>query len=686
MEPQFKYDVFLSYRHKSLDNLITQKTFHFVESYRLPIPLRRKGYPNIHRAFRDTEELSVSRVLTDTIDSALRSTNCLIVVCSTDTPNSEWVDREVETFIELGRAEHIYPLLISGEPETSFPPCLKRVPDIMDRVVDIRTPGNPVKKMIAKEDPALLKVIADVTGCPLPELLREHKLRKSRRFAARAATVAAGFFLVGAVSLGLMHQARSYRDQAQAAERSSMQILQELTYALPDKLTGVPGAYSKISGILRENAIQINEILLLSTDKTSAQYQVAANYEKLATAMGVLGSYEEAADYQQQAIRLYETLCHVDGDMGPLASARNNYGKVLNAAGRLEEAAAAFQEAIALCKESGNNPVELATMLNNAGANAVKLGRDEEAEAFFRECQQLLAEEDDSNYGTLLIRTNNSYNYGTLLYRRGEYANAEMLLSSAVDGYVALCRQTDSPENRNLLAKGRSGLALCLSNQGRYAEAAEQYRQAIQDAEVLAADSENTEAAATLAMLYNNCGTCLNAQGKFSDADWYFSAAAELYGQISRTTGSAEDAAIYATACLNAGENAFKAGQYDVSKAQFSQGLEVYADAITQLGDYYTSQYYAWASYDALIHQRDYEAAVDYGVAAVQLQPGNVLANLNLGYACLYAGYYDDCDQLLTWVAGLGEGQADAIRLDLDAQARSGLQSDHTGALLALLP
>ena len=76
---------------------------------------------------------------------------------------------------------------------------------------------------------------------------------------------------------------------------------------------------------------------------------------------------------------------------------------------------------------------------------------------------------------------------------------------------------------------------------------------------------------------------------------------------------------------------------------------------------------------------------MDYGVAAVRLQPGNVLANLNLGYACLYAGYYDDCDQLLTWVAGLGEGQADVIRLDLDAQARAGLHSDHTDALLALL-
>lgn len=686
MAQEFKYDIFFSYRHKNLDSIITQKSFHFVESYRLPKALRRKGYPNIRRAFRDTEELSVSRVLTDTIDSALRSTNCLIIVCSTDTPSSEWVDREVETFIELGRAEHIYPLLITGEPETSFPPCLKRVPDIMDRVIDIRTPGNPVKKMIAKEDPGLLKVFADVAGCPLPELEREHKLRKSHRFIARAATVAAGFLLVGAVSLGLMRQAQNYRDQAQAAERSSMRILQELTYTLPDRLTGVPGAYSKISGILKDNAGQINEILLLSTDKTGAQYQVAANYEKLATAMGVLGSFDEAADYQQQAIRLYETLCQADGDMAPLASARNNYGKVLNAAGRFEEAADAFQEAITLSRKLESDPVALATMLNNAGANAVNLGREADAEAFFRECQQLLAQGEDSDYETLLIRANSSYNYGTLLYRRGEYANAQGLLTDAVEGYAELCRRTDSPENRNLLAKGRSGLALCLSDQGRYADAVAQYDLAIQDAEILAADSENTEALSTLAMLYNNCGNCLNTQGKYTDADAYFRSAAQAYGQLSATTGSAEDAATYATACLNVGENAFKAGQYDASKAQFAQGLDIYAEAITGLGDYYTSQYYAWASYDALIHQRDYETAVDYGVAAVQLQPGNVLANLNLGYACLYAGYYDDCDQLLTWVAGLGGGLTDAIRLDLDAQARSGLRSAHTNDLLALLP
>ena len=103
-------------------------------------------------------------------------------------------------------------------------------------------------------------------------------------------------------------------------------------------------------------------------------------------------------------------------------------------------------------------------------------------------------------------------------------------------------------------------------------------------------------------------------------------------------------------------------------------------------GTRFKSRLYHKSCYDALIHGRDYETAVDYGVTAVRLQPGNVLANLSLGYACLYAGYYDDCDQLLCAVAALSEGQSDAIRLDLEAQERSGLSSPHTAALLALLP
>ena len=55
----FNYDVFFSYRHRPLDGEITQKTFNALESYRLPKALREKGFQDIHRAFRDTEELPV---------------------------------------------------------------------------------------------------------------------------------------------------------------------------------------------------------------------------------------------------------------------------------------------------------------------------------------------------------------------------------------------------------------------------------------------------------------------------------------------------------------------------------------------------------------------------------------------------------------------------------------------------
>ena len=161
----FDYDVFFSYRHRPLDSEITQKLFNLAENYRLPASLRERGMHGVRRAFRDTEELPVSRILTDTIDKALHSTDCLVVVCSTDTPSSEWVDREVATFIELGRADHVFPILISGDPDTSFPASMKLIPDIMDRLMDIRVPGNDTRRMMSLAESEMLKVIACIAGC-----------------------------------------------------------------------------------------------------------------------------------------------------------------------------------------------------------------------------------------------------------------------------------------------------------------------------------------------------------------------------------------------------------------------------------------------------------------------------------------------------------------------------------------
>jgi len=681
----FDYDVFFSYRHKPLDAEITRKAFNRIESYRLPKAIREAGYGDVRRAFRDTEELPVSRILTETIDRALRSTNCLVVVCSTDTPDSEWIDREVSTFIELGRAEHIYPLLISGDPERSFPPSLRLVPDIEGRVMDLRTPGNDVKAMMAKAETELLRVIAGVTGCAEGELLREHQLRRARRLALRAGSAAAAFLLVAGISLGLMQLARDYRETARQREDASMRILKELTYSLPDHLTNVPGAYGRIAGILRRNTEDINAILRLSTNRDAAAYEAAANYEKLANAESVLGAYEEAFASEEKAVSLYEEL-KGDGYAGAakaLASAHNNRGRLLNAAGHYREAGLAFAQAMRELPE-GEETLFRAKLAYNAGANAVDAGSAAEAEELFEQSLRLLAltPENAESVDAAALAT---YNYGVLLYRTGKLAEAERRLTEASAWCERLLTAADSLQNRGRRVQTLSALAACLSDEGSYAEADTRYEQAIAAAAELAAGSDNMDDLRRLGELYNNRGLSRNTRGDYAAADADYRRASEIYLQVRERTGTDADSAVYALTLLNLGENAFKAADYAASERSFREGLDAYARVCEALGERDVSQYCAWLSYYELIHGRDSEAALSAALRAVELQPSSILANLNLAYACLYGGLEEDAEAILTQVAGLGGGLRETILLDLEAQRRAGLESELAAQLIERL-
>ena len=682
---KFNYDVFLSYRHKPLDETITKRVFNMLESYRLPKKLHDKGCPDIQRVFRDTEELAVREILTETIDEALLSTNCLVVVCSTDTPSSEWVDREVNMFIRMGRAEHIYPLLISGDPERSFPPSLKLVPDVMNRLMDVRSKDDDPAAIMARAETALLKVVADIAGCDDDELLREHVLRRNRRFAARTLTAVGVLAAIVGVSLGLMHMASNYRDTARVREEASMRILNELTYSLPDHLTNVPGAYSRIEHILRRNTEDLNAIARLSENREAAEFEAAANFEKLAAAERVLGAYEESMASEDEAIGIFTELSDAkyENSGRALASAYNNRGSILSAAGWYEEASADYEKAIGLLTEAGD-AVLLGNVYFNAGANAVNLGDNALAEEYFDTSLAVLGklEEEPAVVGAL-AKVN--YNYGVLLYREGSFAAAEEKLSAACRLFEELRERTDSLQNRSDYVRAGSLLAACLSDQGRFEEADEYYSQAAAAAEELAQDEDNVEFRRLLAEVYNNWGLCYSTRGDWAAADRYYELAADVCRQMMEKTGSAPDTAQYAWALLNIGENAFKAGEYERSQAMFEAGLERYGAVCESLGIYDTAQFYAWQSYYRLIHERDAEAALSDGLTAWQMQPDSVLVELNLAYACLYCGYYEDADELFMQVASLGSGQAESIRRDLEAQKRAGLESEHTEVVLEML-
>ena len=685
MSNQFSYDVFLSYRHKPLDETITRRVFNALESYRLPKTLHDRGCPDIQRVFRDTEELAVREILTETIDEALLSTYCLVVVCSTDTPSSEWVDREVNMFIRMGRAEHIYPLLISGDPEHSFPPSLKMVPDVMNRLMDVRSKGDDPGAIMARAETALLKVVADIAGCDNDELLREHVLRRNRRFAARTLTALGILAAIVGISMALMRMASNYRDTARVREEASMRILNELTYSLPDHLTNVPGAYSRIEHILRRNTEDLNAIARLSENREAAEFEAAANLEKLASAERVLGAYEESIASEDEAIGIFKELSEAGyrNSGRALASAYNNRGGILSAAGCYEEASADYEKSIGLLTEA-EEPLMLGNIYFNAGANAVNLGDNALAEEYFDASLTMLGQAGENPESTGALAKVN-YNYGVLLYREGYYKSAEEKLSAACRLFEALREQTDSLQNRSDNVRAGSLLAACLSDQGWFEEADEYYSQAVAAAEELAQDEDNVEFRRLLAEVYNNWGLCYSTRGDWAAADLYYGLASDVCRQMMEKTGSASDTAQFALTLLNIGENAFKAGEYERSRETFSDGLERYGMVCESLGTYDTAQFYAWQSYFRLIHERDAETALSDGLTAWQMQPDSVLVELNLAYACLYCGYYEDADTLFRQVASLGRGQAEAIRRDLEAQKRAGLESEHTEAVVEIL-
>jgi hypothetical protein len=142
---QNTYEAFISYRHKPLDSKVAKVIHGLIETFKLPKHLVKQGYPqNFRKVFRDREELPVSSDLSSSIDTALRLSKYIFVICSPNTPLSKWVEQEILTFISLGRCDYIIPVLIDGDIDTSFPEPLRKLyyenSGLFDaKIIDVRS-------------------------------------------------------------------------------------------------------------------------------------------------------------------------------------------------------------------------------------------------------------------------------------------------------------------------------------------------------------------------------------------------------------------------------------------------------------------------------------------------------------------------------------------------------------------
>jgi hypothetical protein len=66
--------------------------------------------------FRDRDNLT-SGVLNDELRNHLEASKFLVVLCSPNSAQSEWVSDEIKAFIEMGRLDKIVPFIIDGTPQ-----------------------------------------------------------------------------------------------------------------------------------------------------------------------------------------------------------------------------------------------------------------------------------------------------------------------------------------------------------------------------------------------------------------------------------------------------------------------------------------------------------------------------------------------------------------------------------------
>lgn len=173
-----QYYAFISYKRD--DQKWAEWLQEKLEHYKLPSNLNGRGDlpKEIRPVFRDKSELAAG-VLADEIQKALDNSKYLIVICSPHSAKSEWVNKEVQSFIDSGRTDKIIPFIIEGVPNSNndetecFPKAIRELP-AEDELL-----GVNIKEM--GRDAAAVKVVAQMFGLRFDDLWQRHEREKKRK-------------------------------------------------------------------------------------------------------------------------------------------------------------------------------------------------------------------------------------------------------------------------------------------------------------------------------------------------------------------------------------------------------------------------------------------------------------------------------------------------------------------------
>ncbi|MEM7250741.1 MAG: toll/interleukin-1 receptor domain-containing protein, partial [Pseudomonadota bacterium] len=172
--PTTRFDVFISYSHA--DAKIAERLSRRIRRYKTPAAIDRTT--KRLRVFRDVERLTAHPQLGEALAERLEQADNLLVLCSPAAVASEYVETEIQTFIEQKGPDAVTLTVVDGTPAESFPGAIKANYE-EPLYVDLRPAGGFFKSWRTFRDESL-RIVAALLGVDYAELNREDERRRRR--------------------------------------------------------------------------------------------------------------------------------------------------------------------------------------------------------------------------------------------------------------------------------------------------------------------------------------------------------------------------------------------------------------------------------------------------------------------------------------------------------------------------
>jgi eukaryotic-like serine/threonine-protein kinase len=312
---QFRYRAFLSYSHR--DTPWAKWLHSALEGFRVdkdmvgrptlvgPVP------KTLRPIFRDREDFSAGHSLNEQTESALQSSQFVVVICSQNAARSIYVNEEIRRFKEIGRGGSVIPIIVDGEPgdpeRECFPPALRfkigpdgKLTDEHEEPIaaDARPQGDG-------KDTARLKLIAGLLGVGFDEIVR----REDRARRQRMRNWIGALSILTLTFAGLAVYAEIERRHAVETLNAATVTSNNLIYDLAGRFRNQVGVPAALVKDILTRAQKLQEQLNAS-GQTSAdlQHSQASALSEVALTLFAVGDRQGASEAVDKSRQILETL------------------------------------------------------------------------------------------------------------------------------------------------------------------------------------------------------------------------------------------------------------------------------------------------------------------------------------------------------------------------------------------